>query len=145
MATLGSHDKPLRGRVLVDGVVTYRPSDFIEVTKDERTASFFVLDEKMTMNWFETEDMRQAESQSAQAYQQAERGEWAEAEKSLLEGSRKLAFLSQWIPTLMTQVEQGSRDVSGLLLAEEDERDGMIGPVLLSLRSVGAYVDKTEP
>ena len=50
MATLGSHDKPLRGRVLVDGVVTYRPSDFDgEVTKDERTASFFVLDEKINI------------------------------------------------------------------------------------------------
>ena len=95
------------------------------------------------MNWFETEDMRQAESQYAQAYQQAERGEWAEAEKSPLEGSRKLAPLSKWIPTLVTQVEQCRRDVSGLLLAEEAERDGMVGPVLLSLRSVGCYVGET--
>ena len=95
------------------------------------------------MNWFETRARRQAESQCAQAYQQAERGEWAEAEKSLLEGSRRLASLSQRIPTLMTQVEQGSRDVSGLLLAEEAERDGMVGPVLLSLRSVGCYVGET--
>ena len=95
------------------------------------------------MNWFETRARRQAESQCVQAYQQAERGEWAEAEKSLLEGSRRLAFLSQWIPTLMTQVEQGCRDVSGLLLAEEAERDGMVGPVLLSLRSVGCYAGET--
>ena len=118
MATLGSHDKPLRGRILVDGVVTYRLSDFeIEVTKDERTASFFVPDEKMIMNWFETEDMRQAESQCAQA----------------------------WVPTLVTQVEQCRREVSGLLLAEEDGRDCTIdrGSVLRSLRSVGSYAGET--
>ena len=144
MATLGSHDKPLRGRVLVDGVVTYRPSDFeIEVTKDERTASFFVPDEKMIMNWFETEDMRQAESQCAQAYQQAERGESSETEKSLLEGSRRLAPLSQWILTLVTQVEQCRRDVSGLLAAEKAEREGMVGPVLLAVQSVGCYAGET--
>jgi len=47
MATIGVHDRPLRGRVLVDGVVTYRSTDFdADVTKEEVLAKFFV-DEKM--------------------------------------------------------------------------------------------------
>ena len=86
----------------------------------------------------------------AQAYQQAERGEWAKAEESLLEGLRRLAPLSRWVPTLVTQVEQCRReveqcrrDVSGLTLAGESERAGMVGSVLLSLQSVGCYVGKT--
>ena len=86
----------------------------------------------------------------AQAYQQAERGEWAKAEESLLEGLRRLAPLSRWVPTLVIQVEQCRReveqcrrDVSGLTLAEESERAGMVGSVLLSLQSVGCYVGKT--
>jgi hypothetical protein len=86
----------------------------------------------------------------AQAYQQAERGEWAKAEESLWEGLRRLAPLSRLVPTLVTQVEQcrreveqGRRDVSGLTLAGESERAGMVGSVLLSLQSVGCYVGKT--
>ena len=86
----------------------------------------------------------------AQAYQQAERGEGANAEESLLEGLRRLAPLSRWVPTPVTpvepcrrEVEQCRRDVSGLTLAEESERAGMVGSVLLSLQSVGCYVGKT--
>ena len=81
--------------------------------------------------------------QCAQAYQQAKRGEWAEAEKSLLEGSRRLPPLSQWVPNFVTQVEQRRGDVSGLLLATEADRDGMVGLVLLSLQSVGCHAGKT--
>jgi hypothetical protein len=83
-------------------------------------------------------------------YQQTARGEWAKAEESLLEGSRRLTPLSRWVPSLVTQVEQCSRevgqcrrDVSGLPLADEADRDGLVGPVLPSLRSVGCYAGKT--
>ena len=50
MTTLGTHEPILRGRVLVPGVVAFRPADFtMDITKDERTASFFVVDEQMTI------------------------------------------------------------------------------------------------
>ncbi len=81
--------------------------------------------------------------QCAQAYEQAKRGEWAEAEKSLLEGSRRLPPLSQWVPNFVTQVEQRRGDVSGLLLATEADRDGMVGLVPLSLQSAGCHAGKT--
>jgi hypothetical protein len=77
------------------------------------------------------------------AVQQAERGAWEDAEQLLLEGSRQLAPLISWVPALVNLVEQCRREVSGLLLAGEAERATLAGPVLLSLRSVGAYVDKT--
>ena len=48
MAMIGTHDAPLRGHVLVDGVVTFRPDDFdADVTKEEVKAKFFVPDEGM--------------------------------------------------------------------------------------------------
>ncbi len=48
MATIGTHDAPLRGHVLVDGVVTFRPDDFdADVTKEEVMAKFFVPDKEM--------------------------------------------------------------------------------------------------
>jgi hypothetical protein len=146
MATIGIHDAPLRGHVLVDGVVTFRADDFdADVTKEEVLAKFFVPDNKM--------DAVSATvamygpfcglRQWVYAVQQAERGAWEEAEQLLLEGTRQLAPLSSWVPALANQVEQCRREVSGLLLAGEPERVDLIGPVLLSLRSVGCYVDKT--
>jgi hypothetical protein len=49
MATIGIHDAPLRGHVLVDGVVTFRPDDFdADVTTEEVKAKFFVPDKEMT-------------------------------------------------------------------------------------------------
>jgi hypothetical protein len=95
------------------------------------------------MNWFETQAMQRAVKQWVHAVQQAERGAWEDAEQLLLEGSRQLAPLMSWVPALVNLVEQCRREVSGLLLAREAERATLAGPVLLSLRSVGAYVDKT--
>ena len=95
------------------------------------------------MNWFEAQAMQRAVKQVVHAVQQAERGAWADAEQLLLEGSRHLAPLISWVPALVNQVEQCRREVSGLLLAREAERATLAGPALLSLRSVGAYVDKT--
>jgi hypothetical protein len=95
------------------------------------------------MNWFETQAMQRAVKQWVRAVQQAELGAWEDAELLLLEGSRQLAPLITWVPALVNQVEQCRREVSGLLLAREAERATLAGPVLLSLRSVGAYVDKT--
>ena len=49
MGTLGAHDPLLRVHTLLPGVVTFRPQDFeIDVTKEERLASFFVLDNMAT-------------------------------------------------------------------------------------------------
>jgi hypothetical protein len=95
------------------------------------------------MNWFETQAMQRAVKQWVRAVQQAELGAWEDAEQLLLAGSRELAPLISWVPALVNQVEQCRREVSGLLLAREAERATLAGPVLLSLRSVGAYVDKT--
>jgi hypothetical protein len=95
------------------------------------------------MNWFETQAMHRAVGQWVSAVQQAERGAWEAAEQALLEGSRQLASLSSWVPALVKHLEQCRREVSGLLLAEEPERADLIGPVLLSLRSVECYVGKT--
>ena len=95
------------------------------------------------MNWFETQSVQRAVGQWVSAVQQAERGAWEAAEQALLEGSRQLAPLASWVPALANQVEQCRREVSGLLLAGELERADLIGPALLSLRSVGCYVDKT--
>ncbi len=48
MATIGTHDAPLRGHVLVEGVVTFCADDFdADVTKEEVLAKFFVPDKKM--------------------------------------------------------------------------------------------------
>jgi hypothetical protein len=82
-------------------------------------------------------------SVSQRMHRQAARGEWATAESSPLEGSRRLATLSQWLPELVIQVEQCRRDVSGLLLAEVAHREGLVEPVLLPLQSVGCYAGKT--
>ena len=87
-------------------------------------------------------------SVSQRGHRQAAQGKWAEAELSLLEGSRRLASVSQWVPDLLTQVrliqlEQCQRDVSGLLLADAADRTDMAGPVLLLLRSVGFHVGET--
>jgi hypothetical protein len=95
------------------------------------------------MNWFESQAMQRAVTQWVRAVQQAELGAWEDAEQLLLEGSRQLAPLISWVPALVNQVEQCRREVSGLLLAGEPERDELLGPALLSLRSVGCYVDKT--
>ena len=95
------------------------------------------------MNWFETQLVQRAVGQCVKAVQQAERGAWEEAEQLLLEGTRQLAPLSSWVPELTIQMERCRQEVSGLLLAGEPERDELLGPALLSLRSVGCYVDKT--
>jgi len=95
------------------------------------------------MNWFETQVVRQAVDRCAQALQQASRGKWEDAERSLLEGVRQLAPLKSWVPELLSLVEQCQQDVSGLLLADDADRADMEGPVLLLLRSVGLHVGKT--
>ena len=49
MVTLGAHDQLLRAQTLIPGVVTFRPQDFeIDVTKEERLASFFVRENMAT-------------------------------------------------------------------------------------------------
>ena len=87
-------------------------------------------------------------SVSQRGHRQAARGKWAEAELSLLEGLRRMASVSQWVPDLLTQVlliqvEQCRRDVSGLLLADVTDRADMAGPVLLLLQSVGFQFGET--
>jgi hypothetical protein len=102
-----------------------------------------IMSVSQRMNWFETQAMHRAVGQWVSAVRQAERGAWEAAEQALLEGSRQLAPLVSWVPALANQVEQCRREVSGLLLAGEPERADLMGPVLLSLRSVGGYVGKT--
>ena len=113
----------------------------MQLIKDLVAGNITSVSQRMT--WFETQAMRRAVGQWVSAVQQAEQGAWEKAEQLLLEGARQLEPLSSWIPTLASQVEQCRREVSGLLLAGENERADLIGPVLSSLRSVGCYVDKT--
>jgi hypothetical protein len=144
MAALGVHDTILRRGVLVEGaVISRQPYSNFTMQLLRELVEGHITSVSQRMTWFEAQAMGQAVNQCSQAYQQAARGEWEKAEASLLEGVQLLTPLSQWAPDLATQVEQRRRDVSGLLLADEADREGLMGPALRTLQSVGCHAGKT--